>query len=61
MRTLFHVNPVFVFIQYFRTVVIGGVVPPLWMHLLILFDTLLVLGVGCAIYKKYNHQFLYYV
>ena len=61
MRTLFHVNPVFVFIQYFRTVVIGGAAPPLWMHLLLLFDTLLVLGVGCAIYKKYNHQFLYYV
>jgi len=61
MQAVFHVNPVFLFIQYFRTVVIHGVVPPLWLHGLILFDALLVLTIGCAIYKKYNHQFLYYV
>ena len=61
MQAVFHVNPVFLFIQYFRTVVIHGAVPPLWLHGLILFDALLVLTIGCAIYKKYNHQFLYYV
>jgi len=61
MQAVFHVNPVFLFIQYFRTVVLHGVVPPLWLHGLILFDALLVLTIGCAIYKKYNHQFLYYV
>lgn len=61
MQAVFHVNPVFLFIQYFRTVVLHGAVPPLWLHGLILFDALLVLTIGCAIYKKYNHQFLYYV
>lgn len=61
MQVLFHANPVYLFIRYFRTVVLEGAVPPAWLHLLILFDTLLVLGVGCGIYKKYNHQFLYYV
>lgn len=61
MQAVFHVNPVFLFIQYFRTVVLHGMVPPLWLHGLILFDALLVLTIGCAIYKKYNHQFLYYV
>ena len=60
-QNLFLANPVYLFIKYFRTVVIDMTVPPLWLHLLILFDTLLVLGIGCLIYKKYNTKFLYYV
>lgn len=61
MQAVFHLNPVFLFIRYFRTIVIGAAVPPLWLHLLMLADTLLVFGNGLGIYKKYNHQFLYYV
>ena len=61
MQILFHVNPVYLFIRYFRTVVLQTVVPPLWLHLLILFDALAVFGIGCLIYKKNNHKFLYYV
>lgn len=61
VQNLFLANPVYLFIKYFRTVVIDVTVPPLWLHLLILFDTLLVLGIGCFIYKKYNTKFLYYV
>lgn len=61
MQAVFHTNPVFLFIRYFRTVVIGGTVPPLWLHLLMLFDAAAVFAIGCGIYKKYNHKFLYYV
>ncbi len=57
----FLVNPVYLFISYFRQIVIDLVIPPLWFHGLILFDTLLVVGIGCWMYKKYNHRFLYYV
>ena len=60
-QKLFHVNPVYLFISYFRQVVIDMTVPPLWLHGLILFDTLLVFGIGAWMYKKYNHEFLYYV
>ena len=61
VQAVFHINPVFLFIRYFRTVVLQSAVPPFWLHLLILFDTLAVFGVGCLIYKKNNHRFLYYV
>lgn len=61
VQDLFYVNPVYVFISYFRKVVIHGVIPPLWHHLLILLDVAVVLGIGCWMYKKYNHRFLYYV
>ena len=61
VQTAFHINPVFCFISYFRQTVINMVVPPLWLHALILFDTLLVFGIGAWMYKKYNHRFLYYV
>ena len=61
MQMLFYVNPVYVFITYFRLVVIHGVIPPLWIHLLLLFDTALAMVVGGYMYVKYNKKFLYYV
>lgn len=61
VQDLFYVNPVYTFISYFRKVVIHDVVPPLWHHLLILLYVGVVLAIGCRMYKKYNHRFLYYV
>ncbi len=60
-QNLFLLNPVYVFIRYFRMVVIDAVIPPVWLHLLILLDVGVVLGIGCWMYKKYNTRFLYYV
>ena len=61
MQNLFLLNPVYLFIRYFRKVVIDMTVPSVWFHLLMLADVLIVLGLGFWIYKKFNHQFLYYV
>lgn len=61
VQKLFYLNPVYSFISYTRMVVIGGVVPPLWHHLLLLLYTSIVLGIGCWMYKKHNTKFLYYV
>ena len=61
IQRLFLLNPVYVFIRYFRLVVIEAAIPSLAIHLLILFYTALVLGIGCWMYKKYNRRFLYYV
>ncbi len=60
-QCLFLLNPVYLFIRYFRKIVIDSVIPTVWFHLLMLADVLIVLGVGCWMYKKYNTRFLYYV
>ena len=60
-QCLFLLNPVYLHIRYFRQIVIDGVIPPGWFHLLILADVAIALGVGCWMYKKYNTRFLYYV
>lgn len=61
IQDLFLLNPVYLFIRYFRTIVIDMEVPPGWFHLLMLADSAVVLGIGCWMYKKYNTRFLYYV
>ena len=61
IRKLFHLNPVFVYIKYFRLIIIDGVIPSLWMHALCLGYALAAFLIGALIYKKYNHKFLYYV
>ena len=61
MQCLFLLNPVYLFIRYFRKIVIEATVPTIWFHLLMAADVAIVLGIGCWMYKKYNHRFLYYV
>ena len=61
VRNLFLLNPVYLFIRYFRKIVIEATIPSVGFHLLMAADAAIVLGVGCWIYKKYNHEFLYYV
>ena len=63
---VFLLNPVYVYIKYFRHVVIGvgGAapgLPSLQYHLLALGYAAVVFSVGALIYKKMNHKFLYYV
>ncbi|MCI8857479.1 MAG: ABC transporter permease [Clostridiaceae bacterium] len=61
VQCLFLLNPVYLFIRYFRKIVIDAIIPTAWFHLLMLADVFVVLGVGCWMYKKYNTSFLYYV
>ena len=61
VQNLFLANPIYLFIRYFRKIVIEATIPSLWFHLLMLFDVIVVLAIGCWMYKKYNHKFLYYV
>lgn len=61
VQCLFLINPVYLFIRYFRKVVIDGVIPTVWFHLLMAGWVAVVLGIGCWMYKKYNTKFLYYV
>ena len=57
----FYLNPIYVFIRYFRKIVIEATIPAPKFHLLLLLYTVIALGVGCRMYVKYNHKFLYYV
>lgn len=61
VRNLFLLNPVYLFIRYFRKIVIEATTPTVWFHLLMMADVLVVLVVGGWMYKKYNTRFLYYV
>ena len=61
LQMLFYCNPVFVCITYFRSIVLHNTVPDLWLHLLLVGYALLLFGIGCWVYKKYNYKFLYYV
>ncbi|MGN0292510.1 MAG: ABC transporter permease [Lachnospiraceae bacterium] len=60
-QNFFMMNPVYAYIRYFRLVVLEHTIPSLNYHLLCLCYAAVMLGIGCWIYKKYNHQFLYYV
>lgn len=58
---IFYFNPLYLYITYFREIVINGCVPTAWFHLGMLLYSLLFFIIGCWIYKKYNYKFLYYV
>lgn len=61
LQALFYCNPIFVCITYFRSIVLHNTVPDLWLHLLLAGYALVLFGIGCWVYKKYNYKFLYYV
>lgn len=60
-QCLFLLNPIYLYIRYFRKIVIDGIIPTPQFHLLALAYALTSFGVGAYMYKKYNHEFLYYV
>ncbi len=61
VQNLFLLNPIYLFIRYFRKIVIDATIPTIWFHLLMAADVVIVLGIGCWIYKRFNTKFLYYV
>ena len=61
VQCLFLLNPLYLFIRYFRKIVIEATIHTIWFHLLMLADVIIVFGIGCWMYKKYNTRFLYYV
>ena len=61
VQRLFLLNPVYCHIKYIRIIVLDGTMPSLAFHGLLLLYASVALGLGMLIYKKKNHQFLYYV
>lgn len=60
-QNLFLLNPLYLYIRYFRKIVIDGMIPTPQFHLLAAGYALAAFGIGAFMYKKYNHEFLYYV
>ena len=60
-RFLFLQNPVYVYIRYFRKIVLDATIPTIWFHLIAIGYALVALGIGSVIYKKKNNSFLYYI
>ena len=54
-------NPIYVYISYFRTIVINNAIPDLVTHLLSFGYAFAVLLIGARMYKKHNQKFLYYL
>lgn len=61
VQCLFLLNPLYLYIRYFRKIVLDGEIPTLQFHLLAAAFAVLLFAVGSYMYKKYNHEFLYYV
>ncbi len=61
MQIVFYFNPVYVFITYYRKIVLYSTVPSLKYHLLVAFYAFASLAIGILIYKKNNTKFLFYV
>lgn len=61
VQYLFLCNPIYLYIRYFRKIVIEATIPTIWFHLLCAFAAFVMFGIGSWMYKKYNHKFLYYV
>lgn len=61
LQIIFYFNPIYVCIKYFRSIVIDGSIPSIWVHILLAIYAFFILFIGYWIYKKYNYKFLYYV
>ena len=61
VEKLLLLNPVYIYITYFRALVIGSAFPPVYMTVLAVVYATLFFLIGALIYKKYNHKFIYYV
>jgi len=61
LQELLLLNPVYVYITYIRTAVIGGSVPTAGMHLLCICYAALALIGGILVYRRCNDRLLYYV
>ena len=61
VQYLFYLNPVYVYIRYFRMIIIEDTIPQPSFHLLAAAYALVAIVIGALIYKKKNYKFLYYI
>lgn len=57
---LFYLNPVYIYITYFRQIIIDGSIPSLLIHVLALLYPLLMLLIGGYVFRHLEDRFIYY-
>lgn len=60
-QKLFYLNPIYVYIAYFREIIIDHSIPTIFIHFLCGFYSVLVLLLGLITYRHFNKKFIYYV
>lgn len=58
---MFYLNPVYVYIRYFRKIILEDTIPRWQFHVLAAGYAIVALVLGAVIYKKKNYKFLYYI
>lgn len=61
VQRLFLINPVYVYIKYFRVVVIDGNLPSATFQIAALLYAAIALGIGLWVLKRNDQRFMYYV
>lgn len=61
LQVFFYLNPIYVYITYFREIVVFNNIPSLELNVLAFLYALLALFIGMYVYKRYNYKFLYYI
>ena len=60
-RKFFYLNPVYCYIEYFRTIVLEGSIPSAELHILCILYACIFLIIGGWLYKRFNSEFIYYI
>lgn len=61
VQCAFLLNPLYLYIRYFRKIILDGQIPTLQFHALAFAYAFIAFAIGAYMYKKNNHEFLYYV
>lgn len=61
IQMLFYFNPIYIYILYFREIIIEHTVPGFYIHVLCIVYALIPLFLGITVYKKLNNRFMYYL
>lgn len=61
IQFIFYLNPIYIYITYFRDIVVFGYIPNTFMHILSIGYALFALLAGLYVYYKSQNKFIYYI
>lgn len=61
MEIFFHVNPLYYFVNFARSLVVDNVVPTPWQWASCMICALVMLAVGCSFFHSKQDKFIYYI
>lgn len=61
MTTIFHINPLYYFVKYARSVVLDNIVPSWQIHIACIVSALVMLLIGTLFFHSKQDKFIYYI